>query len=47
MMTSKNVMAALRRDVSFIGNVVVTVMFIGFAGLALGATVIDLLALRH
>lgn len=47
MMNSKNVVAALRRDASFIGNAVVAVLFVGFASLAIGATIFDLMALRH
>ncbi len=35
---SKNVVAALRRDVSFVWNAMVAVVFIGFAGLAVAAT---------
>ena len=46
MMKSKNVVAALRRDVSFIGNAVVAVVFIGFASLAVAAALLDLLAFR-
>lgn len=47
MMNSKNVAAALRRDASFVWNAVVAVVFIGFAGLAVAATVLDLVAIRH
>ena len=47
MMNSKNVVAALRRDVSFVWNAVIAVVFIGFAGLALAAAVLDLVAIRH
>ena len=47
MMKSKNVVAALRRDVSFVGNAVVAVVFIGFASLALAAALIDLMSIRH
>ncbi len=42
-MTTKSIVAALRRDVSFIWHAVIVVMFIGFAGLALAAAVIDVL----
>ena len=47
MIKSKNVVAELRRDASFIGNVVVAVVFISFASLAVAAAFLDLLALRH
>lgn len=47
MMNSKNVVAALRRDVSFVWNAVIAVVFIGFAGLAIAAAVLDLVAIRH
>ena len=47
MMTSKTVVSALRRDVSFVWNAVIAVVFIGFAGLALAAAVLDLVAIRH
>lgn len=45
-MNSKNVVAALRRDVSFVWNAVIAVVFIGFAGLAVAAAVIDLVPVR-
>ena len=47
MMKSKNVVAALRRDVSFVWHAVIAVVFIGFAGLAVGAALLDLLTLRQ
>jgi hypothetical protein len=47
MMKSKNVVAALRRDVSFVWHVVIAVVFIGFASLAVAAALLDLLAIRH
>jgi hypothetical protein len=47
MMNSKNVVAALRRDASFVWNAVIAVVFIGFAGLAVAAAVLDLWAIRH
>ena len=46
-MNSKTVVAALRRDVSFIWNAMIAVVFIGFAGLAVAAALLDLLAIRH
>lgn len=49
MMTIKNrnVVAALRRDVNFVWHAAIAVVFVCFAGLALAAAVIDLMALRH
>jgi hypothetical protein len=47
MMNKDNVMATLRRDVNFVGNAVVAVVFVGFASLALAATVFDLMAIRQ
>ena len=47
MMNSKNVVSALRRDVSFVWNAVIAVVFIMFAGLAVAAAVLDLVAIRH
>jgi hypothetical protein len=47
MMKTKNVVAALRRDVTFVGNAVVAVVFICFASLALAAALIDLISIRH
>jgi hypothetical protein len=47
MMNKQNVVAALRRDVTFVGNAVVAVVFIGFAGLAVAAALFDFIALRH
>ncbi len=46
MMNKQIVMAALRRDVNFVGNAVVAVLFVGFASLALASTVFDLIAIR-
>ncbi len=46
-MNSKNIVAALRRDVSFIWHAVIAVVFIGFASLAVAAALFDLMALRH
>jgi hypothetical protein len=47
MLNSKNVAAALRRDVAFVWHAVIAVVFIGFASLAVAAAVLDLLAIRH
>ncbi|HZL30243.1 MAG TPA: hypothetical protein VFC54_04165 [Pseudolabrys sp.] len=46
-MNSKNVVAALRRDVSFVWNAMIAVVFIGFAGLAVAAALLDLVSIRH
>lgn len=47
MMTAKNVVAALRRDMSFVWHAVIAVVFICFAGLAVAAALLDLLSLRY
>jgi len=47
MITSKDVVAELRRDVSYVGNAVVAVVFTAFAGLAIAAALYDLVALHH
>ena len=47
MMNSKTVVSALRRDMSFVWNAVIAVVFIGFASLALAATVLDVVAISH
>ena len=47
MVTSKNVVAALRRDASFVFNVVIALVFVGFAGIAVFAALLDLMALRQ
>lgn len=46
MIKSKNVVAALRRDVTFIWHVVIAVVFICFASLAVAAALLDFLSLR-
>lgn len=47
MMNRQMVLATLRRDVNFVGNAVVAVVFVAFASLAVAATVVDLMAIRH
>jgi hypothetical protein len=47
MIKSKNVVAALRRDVSFVWHAAIAAVFIGFASLAVAAALLDLLAIRH
>jgi len=46
-MKRRNVVAALRRDVTVVGNVVVAVVFIGFASLAVAAALFDLVSFRQ
>jgi hypothetical protein len=47
MMISKNVVSALRRDASFVWHAIIAVVFLGFAGLAVAAALLDLLSLRN
>jgi len=47
MMKRQNVVSALRRDVTFVGNALVAVVFIGFASLAVAAALFDLVSMRH
>jgi hypothetical protein len=47
MMKRQDVVAELRRDVTYVGNAVVVVMFSAFAGLALAATLYDLVSIHH
>jgi hypothetical protein len=47
MLKGKNVVAALRRDVSFVWHAVIAVVFIGFASLAVAAALLDLMSIRH
>jgi hypothetical protein len=47
MIKSKNVVTALRRDATFVWHAVIAVVFIGFAGLAVAAALLDLLSIRH
>lgn len=47
MMKSKNLVAALRRDASFVWNATIAAVFIGFAGLAIAAAFLDLMPIRH
>ena len=42
----KHVVEALRRDANYLGQASVAVVVLSFAGLALAAAVIDVLALR-
>ena len=47
MMRSRGVVQALRRDVSFVWHAIISVVFIGFAGLAVAAALLDLLSLQY
>jgi hypothetical protein len=47
MIRSRNVVAALRRDAMFVLNVAIALVFVGFAGVAMFAAVVDLMALRQ
>jgi hypothetical protein len=47
MLNSKNIVAALRRDVTFIWHAVIAVVFVCFASLAVAAALLDLLSLRY
>jgi hypothetical protein len=47
MVKSKDVVAALRRDMHFVWNAVIAVVFIGFGSLAVAAALLDLLTIRH
>jgi hypothetical protein len=47
MMKKQHVVAELRRDASFVGNAVVAVLIVCFAGLAVAATLYDLVSLQH
>jgi hypothetical protein len=47
MMTKSNVASMLRRDATYVGNAVGAMIFVGFAGLAVAATVLDLIAVTR
>ncbi len=44
---SKNVVAALRRDVTFVWNAVIAVVFICFGSLALAAALLDVISIHR
>lgn len=44
-MKSRDVIAVLRKDASFVWQAVVAVVFIGFVSLALAAALVDLLSI--
>jgi hypothetical protein len=47
MMINRNVVAILRRDVSFVWHAVIAVVFVGFAGLAVAAALVDLISISQ
>jgi len=47
MIKREDVVAELRRDVSFVGNAVVAFLFSAFAGLAIAAALYDLVAIHR
>lgn len=46
-MTPRTVGDVLRRDAAFVWNVLITAVFVAFAGLAVASAVIDLVAIHH
>lgn len=47
MLNRENMVAALRRDVTFVWHAVIAVVFIGFASLAVAAALLDLWSLQR
>ena len=47
MLNRETMVAALRRDVTFVWHAVIAVVFIGFVGLAVAAALLDLLSLQR
>jgi hypothetical protein len=47
MTINRHVVAILRRDVAFVWHAVIAVVFIGFASLAVGAALVDLIAISQ
>ncbi|HEX2538817.1 MAG TPA: hypothetical protein VHL13_11095 [Pseudolabrys sp.] len=47
MLNRETMVAALRRDVTFVWHAVIAVVFIGFASLAVAAALLDLLSLQR
>ncbi len=47
MIKSKNVVAELRRDATFVWRATIAMVFIVFAGLAIAAALIDLWSIQH
>ena len=46
-MNSRKVVTILRRDATVVRNALIAVVFIGFAGLAIAAALLDLIALHR
>jgi len=46
-MINRNVVSILRRDVAFVWHATVAVVFIGFASLAVGAALVDLISISQ
>ena len=47
MMRNRQVVSILRKDAVFVWNAVISVVFIGFATLAIAAALFDFISLRH
>jgi hypothetical protein len=47
MLNKQAVVTELRRDATFVGNAAVVVLFTAFAGLAIAATLFDVISIRH
>jgi len=47
MMKRQGVVAALRRDASFVWHAAISVVFIGFATLAVAAALLDFVSIHH
>jgi hypothetical protein len=47
MVSARQVVAALRRDATFIGRAVAAIILIGFAAIVIAAALYDLLAVHH
>lgn len=47
MLNSKHVVSILRRDVLFVWHAVIAVVFLCFAGLAVGAALIDIVTIPN
>lgn len=46
-LNGKTVVETLRRDATYVGQAAVAIVFFSFAGLALAAAIIDLMALHR
>jgi hypothetical protein len=47
MIKSKNVVAALRRDAYYVLHAAIAIVFLGFAGLAVAAALVDLWSINN